>query len=142
MSVSTGPGGSSFFSIPARPAAIIPAYWRYGFPAGNPYLQYAGMIAAGLAGIEKKLEPPGPVETDIYALTAAERRKLGIASLPGSLEEALDELEGSELMRETLGSHIFPHYLYIKRQEWDDYRIRVTDYELDRFLPILCLPAG
>ena len=106
-------------------------------PAGNPYLQYAGMIAAGLAGIEKKLEPPGPVETDIYALTAAERRKLGIASLPGSLEEALDELEGSELMRETLGSHIFPHYLYIKRQEWDDYRIRVTDYELDRFLPIL-----
>ncbi len=105
--------------------------------AGNPYLQYAVMIAAGLAGVEKKLEPPGPVETDIYALTAADRRKLGIASLPGNLEEALDELDRSELMRETLGAHAFTHIQYLKRQEWDDYRVQVTDYELRKFLPIL-----
>lgn len=105
--------------------------------AGNPYLQYAAMVAAGLAGIEKKLEPPGPIETDLYALTAAERRKLGVASLPGNLEDALDELERSELMRETLGAHVFTHFLYLKRQEWDDYRVRVTDYELAKFLPTL-----
>jgi len=106
-------------------------------PAGNPYLQYAAMISAGLAGIDRKLEPSGPVETDIYALTAAERRKLGIDSLPGNLEDALDELEKSEMMRETLGAHVFTHYLYLKRKEWDEYRIQVTDYELDKFLPIL-----
>ena len=98
--------------------------------AGNPYLQYAVMVAAGLAGIENKLRPPEPVETDIYALTTAERRKLGIDSLPGNLEEALNEFETSELMRETLGSHVFPHWLYIKRKEWYDYRVHVTDYEL------------
>ena len=105
--------------------------------AGNPYLQYSVMIAAGLAGIAKKLDPPEPVETDIYALTAAERRKMGIGSLPGSLEEALDEFEKSELMRETLGSHVFPHWVYIKRKDWDDYRVHVTDYELEKYLPIL-----
>jgi glutamine synthetase len=105
--------------------------------AGNPYLQYAVMIAAGLAGIQKKLNPPEPVETDIYALTAAERKKIGIDSLPSNLEEALDEFEKSELMRETLGSHVFPHWLYIKRKEFDDYRVRVTDYELQKYLPIL-----
>jgi len=106
-------------------------------PAGNPYLQYAAMISAGLAGIDRKLEPSGPVETDIYALTAAERRKLGIDSLPGNLEDALDELEKSEMMRETLGAHVFTHYLYLKRKEWDEYRVQATDYELDKFLPIL-----
>ena len=96
-----------------------------------------GLIAAGLAGIQKKLDPPEPVETDIYALTAVDRRKLGIGSLPGSLDEALDEFEKSELMRETLGSHVFPHWLYIKRKEWDEYRVHVTDYELEKYLPIL-----
>jgi glutamine synthetase len=105
--------------------------------AGNPYLQYAAMIAAGLAGIDRGLDPPEPIETDIYALSATERRKLGIASLPGSLEESLDEVERSELMRETLGAHVFTHFLYVKRKEWDDYRVRVTDYEIERFLPIL-----
>ncbi|HLE54752.1 MAG TPA: type I glutamate--ammonia ligase [Thermoplasmata archaeon] len=105
--------------------------------AGNPYLQYASMIAAGLSGIEKKLDPPGPIETDIYHLTAVERKKLGIASLPANLEEALEEFERSEVMRETLGSHVFPHFLYLKRQEWDDYRIHVTDYEIEKYLPIL-----
>ncbi len=106
-------------------------------PAGNPYLQYAAMFAAGLAGIEQKLKPPEPIETDIYALAASERRKLGIDSLPGSLEEALAELERSQLMRETLGAHVFTHFLYLKREEWDNYRVRVTDYELREFLPVL-----
>ncbi len=95
------------------------------------------MFAAGLAGIEQKLKPPEPIETDIYALAASERRKLGIDSLPGSLEEALAELERSQLMRETLGAHVFTHFLYLKREEWDNYRVRVTDYELREFLPVL-----
>ncbi len=106
-------------------------------PAGNPYLQYSAMLAAGLQGIEERIEPQGPVETDIYRLTGAERQKLGIRSLPGSLEEALKELEASELMRETLGAHIWTHFLYVKGQEWDEYRTQVTDWELERFLDLL-----
>ncbi|MEE9237871.1 MAG: type I glutamate--ammonia ligase [Thermoplasmata archaeon] len=106
-------------------------------PAGNPYLQYGAMLAAGLYGVEERIEPQGPVETDIYRLTSSERQKLGILSLPGSLEEALNELEASELMRETLGAHIWTHLLYVKRQEWDEYRTQVTDWELERFLELL-----
>jgi glutamine synthetase len=106
-------------------------------PAGNPYLQYAVMLAAGLQGIKEGLEPPEPVEVDIYRLTASERERLGIGSLPASLGEALDELEESELMRETLGAHVFTHFLYVKRQEWDDYRTQVTDWEVEKYLPVL-----
>ena len=83
------------------------------------------------------LDPPEPVETVIFARTAAERKKFGIGSLPSNLEEALDEFERSELMRETLGSHVFPHWLYLKRKEFDEYRVRVTDYELQKYLPVL-----
>ncbi|MEE8183646.1 MAG: glutamine synthetase family protein [Thermoplasmata archaeon] len=106
-------------------------------PAGNPYLQYAVMLAAGLHGIENKIEPSGPVEVDIYKLPSKERQRLGIGSLPTNLEEALDELEGSDLMRETLGAHIMTHFLYIKRGEWDKYRIQVTEWETENFLRIL-----
>ncbi len=106
-------------------------------PAGNPYLQYSAMLAAGLQGVQDRVEPPGPVETDIYRLTGAERQKLAILSLPGSLEEALEEMEGSELMRETLGAHLWTHFNYIKRQEWDEYRTQVTEWELSRFLELL-----
>ncbi len=106
-------------------------------PAGNPYLQYSAMLAAGLHGIQERIEPEGPVETDIYRLTSAEKQKMGILSLPGSLEEALNEMRASELIRETLGAHIWTHFLYIKGQEWDEYRTQVTDWELQRFLDIL-----
>ncbi len=105
--------------------------------AGNPYLQYSTMLAAGLQGVHDQTEPEGPVETDIYRLTSAEREKLGILSLPGSLEEALNEVKNSELMRETLGAHIWTHFLYIKGQEWDEYRTQVTDWELERYLELL-----
>jgi glutamine synthetase len=106
-------------------------------PAGNPYLQYAVMLAAGLKGIEKKIEPPEPVEANIYKLTTSERKKLKIGSLPANLSEALDEMEQSELMKETLGGLVFTHYLYIKRKEWDEYRTRVTDWEIEKYLPVL-----
>lgn len=106
-------------------------------PSGNLYLQYATMLAAGLKGIEDKIEPPAPVERDIYKLTEAQRQQLQILPLPGNLSEALDELQGSELMNETLGSHIMSHFLYIKRQEWEDYNSQVTGWEIDNFLSVL-----
>jgi glutamine synthetase len=106
-------------------------------PAGNPYLQYSVMLAAGLQGIEDRIEPPEPLETDIYKLRAPEREKLGIGCLPANLSEALDEMEKSNIMKETLGAHIFTHFQYIKRKEWDDYRAQVTEWEIENFLPVL-----
>jgi glutamine synthetase len=106
-------------------------------PAGNPYLQFSAMLAAGLEGIKKKLDPPDPVETDIYKLPKSERKKLGIGSLPENLAESLHELERSDLMRETLGAHVWTHFLYIKRAEWDDFRIQVTDWEINKYLTML-----
>lgn len=106
-------------------------------PAGNPYLQYSAMLAAGLAGLRDQEEPPLPVESDIYALTGAERQKLGIRSLPGDLQAALRELRESALMRETLGAHVWTHFLYVKEQEWDEYRTQVTGWELERYLELL-----
>jgi glutamine synthetase len=106
-------------------------------PSGNPYFQYAVMLAAGLKGIEEKIEPPAPVERDIYKLTESQREKYEIRPLPENLSEALDELEGSELVKETLGPHITSHFLYIKRQEWDDYRQQVHNWEVENYLSIL-----
>ena len=128
---------SAMVRIPAGRGMSTRMEVRNPDSAGNPYLQYTAMVAAGLAGIERKLEPPEPIETDIYHLTSAERRKLQVGSLPGSLEEALDELERSELMRETLGAHVFTHFLYLKRKEWDEFRVQVTDFELGKYLPVL-----
>jgi len=95
------------------------------------------MAAAGLEGIDKKIEPPEPIETDIYRLPAKERKRLGVGSLPENLAVALNELEKSDLMRETLGAHIWTHFLYIKREEWNDYRIQVTDWEIEKYLAML-----
>jgi len=128
---------SALIRVPAGRGMSTRIEVRNPDPAGNPYLQYAVMLSAGLRGIEKRIEPPEPVETDIYALTSAERKRLGIESLPGSLEEALDEMEKSELMKETLGAHIWTHFLYIKREEWDEYRTQVTDWEIRKYLSIL-----
>jgi glutamine synthetase len=77
------------------------------------------------------------MERNLYRLTAAERKEQGITSLPESLGEAIDELEGSDLMRRALGDHIFPRYVELKRKEWDEYRVQVTEWEKDRYLAAL-----
>jgi glutamine synthetase len=77
------------------------------------------------------------VEEDIYEMDAEERKKHGIESLPGSLSEAVDALEKSKLVRETLGEHVFEKFVVNKRIEWDNYRTQVTDYELNEYYPIL-----
>ncbi len=128
---------SALIRVPAGRGQSARLEVRNPDSAGNPYLQYAVMLAAGLRGIEKKIEPPAPIETNIYALGAKEKTKLGIGCLPSSMDEALDELEKSELMRETLGAHIWTNYLYLKRQECDEYRLHVSDWELNKYLPIL-----
>jgi len=106
-------------------------------PSANPYLAFAAMLATGLDGIRRDLQPPPPVEENVYELDALELSSHEIASLPGSLEEALQELEQDPVIAEALGEHTFRRYLDAKRLEWDEYRTRVTSWELDRYLTTL-----
>jgi len=105
--------------------------------ACNPYLAYALMLAAGLKGIADGYELPREAEDDVWSLNEAERRALGIAPLPRTLDEAIRVMEGSELVAETLGEHVFDFFLRNKRAEWLDYRRQVTQFELDQMLPVL-----
>jgi glutamine synthetase len=106
-------------------------------PACNPYLTFACLLQAGLEGIEKGYELPDPMETNLYHLTAEQRRERGIVALPETLGEAIDELAGSDLVRNALGPHIFDRYIEIKRQEWDEYRVQLSQWEMDKYLPVL-----
>jgi glutamine synthetase len=106
-------------------------------PACNPYLTFAALLHAGLDGIEHGYELEPPMETNLYHLSAEERRERGIVSLPETLGEAIDEFAASELMRRAFGDHIFESYVKLKRKEWDDYRVQLTQWELDRYLGVL-----
>jgi len=106
-------------------------------PACNPYLTFACLLHAGLDGIEQGYELPEPMETNLYHLTAEQREERGITSLPETLGEAIDELAHSEVGRKALGPHIFEHYVELKRKEWDEYRVQLTSWERERYLPVL-----
>jgi glutamine synthetase len=106
-------------------------------PACNPYLTFAALLHAGLEGIEQGYELPDPMETNLYHLTAEQRRERGIVSLPETLGEAIDELSQSQLMRKALGPHIFDRYVELKRKEWDEYRVQLTDWEMKKYLAVL-----
>jgi glutamine synthetase len=106
-------------------------------PACNPYLCFSVMLAAGLKGIEDGLEPPEPVEENVYEMSVDERNKRGIRTLPASLSEAIQLTEKSKLVREALGEHVFNAFITNKKIEWDLYRTQVTGYEISRYLPIL-----
>jgi glutamine synthetase len=106
-------------------------------PACNLYLAFAVMLAAGLKGVEENYKLPEPIEEDIYEMDEVAREGAGITSLPGSLFEAIQEMEKSELMRETLGEHIFDKLIHNKKIEWDRFRTHVSLYEIENYLPIL-----
>ncbi|MFP8962566.1 type I glutamate--ammonia ligase [Streptomyces nanhaiensis] len=103
----------------------------------NPYLAYAVLLAAGLKGIEEGYELPVGAEDDVWALSDAERRAMGIEPLPQNLGEAIALMERSELVAETLGEHVFDFFLRNKKQEWEEYRSEVTAFELRKNLPVL-----
>jgi glutamine synthetase len=111
--------------------------YRSPDPACNPYLAFAVMLAAGLKGVEKAYPLPNPVEEDIFEMDEKAREKVGITSLPGSLYEALCVVQGSKLVRDTLGDHIFEKFIANKKVEWDRFRTHVSQYEIDRYLPML-----
>ncbi len=121
---------------PGREKATRVEY-RAPDPACNPYLAFAVMLAAGLEGVEKGYELREPIKENVYEMTEEERAERGIATLPGSLVEAIEVAESSELVRKTLGDHVFYSLIENKKIEWEDYRSQVTGYELDRYLPTL-----
>ena len=105
--------------------------------ACNPYLAFALVLAAGLKGIEEGYDLPPETEDDVWSLSERERKALGIPSLPRNLDEAITIMENSDLVAETLGEHVFDFFLRNKRQEWQDYRTQVTQFELDKLMPIV-----
>ncbi len=108
--------------------------YRAPDPACNPYLAFAAILAAGLDGIESGLELPPEAAANLYAMSPVELAAEGITSLPGSLAEALEAMEASELVAETLGEHVFEWFLRNKRAEWAEYKTHVSRFELERYL--------
>jgi glutamine synthetase len=102
-------------------------------PSANPYLAFAVMLAAGLDGIEKKMTPPSPSEEDLYHVDGS---RSGLDTLPGDLGQAIEELKRDEVIQNALGQHVFERYVEAKTQEWDEYRVHVTRWELDRYLTV------
>ncbi|MFC7204853.1 type I glutamate--ammonia ligase [Haloferax namakaokahaiae] len=121
-----------------KPAARTPAASRiearFPDPSCNPYLAFAALIHAGLDGIEKGLECPEPVRENIYEFDEAKREEYGIDVLPGNLGEAIDALEEDEVIQDALGEHVYEKFVEAKRSEYDDYRVAVSQWELDRYL--------
>lgn len=113
----------------------VRAELRFPDPSANPYIAFTAMLAAALDGIEKKMQAPKPLNNiNLYHLNKEERAKLGVTELPGSLAEALSELEKDTVLKDALGDFLFEAYLRAKWEEWDDFRLRVTDYEIERYL--------
>ena len=106
-------------------------------PACNPYLTFAALLHAGLDGIERGYELSDPIERNLYDTTPEERTAMGITSLPETLGEAIELGAGSELLLRAFGEHIHTRYVEVKREEWEEWRVQVTPYELDRYLPRL-----
>ncbi len=125
---------SPLVRVPAARGQNTRIELRMPDPSCNPYLALAVMLRSGLDGIEQELDPGPPVNKNIYKMSHRERRHLRIDELPGNLSEALDELAKSGLMRDTLGDHIFDHFLAAKRAEWDSYIRHVSPWEIDRYL--------
>jgi glutamine synthetase len=103
-------------------------------PSCNPYLAFAVMLAAGLDGVRRKLAPPRPVEENLYHFDDQMMQKYAVGMLPGTLKEALDELAADAVIREALGEHVFEWFHAAKMAEWEEYRKRVSPWELENYL--------
>ncbi len=105
--------------------------------ASNPYLAFAAVLGAGMKGLEEEYELPREAEDDVWSLTDSERKALGLEQLPKSLHDAIGIAEGSELLADTLGEHVYEFFLRNKRSEWEEYRGQVSAFERNRMLPVL-----
>jgi glutamine synthetase len=121
-----------------KPAARVPAASRiearFPDPSCNPYLAFAALIHAGLDGIEKDLDCPDPIRENIYEFDEEKREEYGITTLPSNLGEAIDALEEDEVVEDALGTHVYENFIEAKTQEYDEFRVDVSQWELDQYL--------
>ena len=127
---------STLVRIPASRGKGTRVELRMPDPSCNPYLAFAAMLEAGLDGMKNKVDPGEPTEIDVFNKSIEELKTLGIDVLPSSLWEAYHALEKDDVVKSTLGDHIYSQFRDIKKKEWDDYRIQVFDYELEKYLNI------
>lgn len=125
---------SALLRVPAKRGNATRVELRSPDPSCNPYLAFAAILEAALDGIRNKIDPPAPVESNIYRLTTKERKKQKIDALPGSLAEALENLDRSLVAKAALGDHIYSEFLSAKKKEWDSFRTYVSSWEIDKYL--------
>jgi glutamine synthetase len=125
---------SALVRIPSARGQSTRAELRSPDPSCNPYLALALCLTAGLDGMEKGLEPPAEITENIYAMRREDRKKHGIRNLPGTLNEALEALRADPVLMEALGEHVFTQYTEGKQREWEQYRSRVSNWELERYM--------
>jgi glutamine synthetase len=125
---------SALLRVPAKRGNATRVELRSPDPSCNPYLAFAAILESALDGIRNKIDPPAPVESNIYHLTSKERKRQKIDSLPGSLAEAIEQLDKSLVARAALGEHIFNEFMSAKKKEWDSFRTYVSGWEIDRYL--------
>ncbi len=125
---------SPLIRVPARRGVGTRCELRMPDPSCNPYLAFAVMLAAGLDGVKNRIEPPAPVSGNVYRMSARERSRLKIKSLPANLGEAIDLLEKDTVLKDALGEHAFKQFVHAKRVEWSEYIAAVHPWEIDRYL--------
>jgi len=130
----SGANRSCLVRVPAKRGASTRIEVRNPDPSCNPYLALAAMLKAGLDGIINKLELPPAVDRNIYKMDEEERKLLGIESIPGNLLEALQELDKSELIKSAIGTHIYEKFRSAKLEEWDEYNVQVSPWEVSQYL--------
>ncbi len=133
----SGANRSSMIRIPAARGMSTRVELRSPDPSCNPYLSFAVILMAGLDGVKNKIDPGEPTTLNLFHLDEEERKKHGIESLPGSLKEALDNMETDSIVRNALGEHVYADFMRLGRAEWDAYRISVHDWEINRYLNII-----
>jgi len=132
----SGPNRSSLIRIPAGRGLSTRLEFRSPDPACNPYLTFAVILAAGLDGIRRGIDPGDPVDLNVYELSIAERESLGIKTLPANLKEALDHLEGDKVVRAALGEHVFDNIMRLGMLEWEAYNTYVHPWEIERYINV------
>ncbi|MGV8174576.1 MAG: type I glutamate--ammonia ligase [Methanothrix sp.] len=130
----SGPNRSSLIRIPAGRGLSTRIEFRSPDPSCNPYLAFAAILAAGLDGIKRHIDPGDPVDLNVYHLSPTERKSLGINTLPANLKEALDCLEADKVIREALGEHVFDNIMRLGLLEWEAYNTFVHPWEIERYI--------
>jgi len=128
---------STMVRIPAARGNATRIEVRSVDPSANPYLAMSGLLASGLEGLKNQMTPLSPLKKNLFKMSDAERKRLGIKNLPETLKEAVENFSGSSLMRETVGDFLFTKLIEAKTREWDEYKVRVTAFELEKYLPII-----